>query len=257
MFGVNCLMPKQDETDGKKPFFSHLKELRDRILVCVIAAGIAFVVTYYFKEKTFAILMKPFIKVMPPKSAFIFTGVTEAFITYFKISIVGALFLSSPVILYEFWMFISPGLYEKERRYVYPFMFWGSFFFLAGISFCYFLAMPSLYKFFIGYASEFIVPMPDLKTYMTLTLKMLAVFGLMFEMPIIMYYLSKAGVVNHKMLSSKRRYAILAIFIVSAMFVSSDPATLLLTALPLWGLYEVSIFVVKLCGKKEIVYEST
>lgn len=245
------------DTGEKQPFLSHLKELRDRILVCVIAIGIVFIVTYYFKEKIFLILMEPFMKVMPIKSSFIFTGVTEAFITYFKISIISALFLVLPVILYEFWSFVSPGLYEKERRYVYPFMFWGSLCFLAGIVFCYFMIIPFLYKFFVSYSTEFIVPMPDLKSYMSLTLKMLAFFGFIFEIPLIAYYLSKAGIINYHMLSSKRRYAVLAIFIISAMMATSDVTGLIVVAVPLWGLYELSMLMVKLFGnKKEMVNES-
>ncbi len=245
-------MTVRTETGEKQPFFSHLKELRNRILVCLAAAGAAFVATYFFKEKIFSILMEPFAKVMPAKSSFIFTGVTEAFITYFKISIISALFLVFPVILYEFWSFVSPGLYEKEKRYVYPFMFWGSICFLIGISFCYFLVMPVLYKFFVGYAAEFIVPMPGLKSYMNLTLKMLVFFGLIFEIPLVAYYLAKAGILNYRMLSSKRRYAVLAIFVISAVFTTSDAVGLIITALPLWGIYEISILLAKLFGKKEL-----
>jgi sec-independent protein translocase protein TatC len=250
------LMSRPINTDDKQPFLSHLKELRDRILICLVAVGIAFVLTYYYKEKIFLFLMEPFLKVMPSKSSFIFTGITEAFVTYFKISIVSSLFLVLPVILYEFWSFISPGLYEKEKRYVYPFMFWGSLCFLSGIAFCYFVIMPVLYKFFISYSTEFIVPLPDMKSYMNLTLKMLALFGLLFEIPLVVYYLSKAGIVNYRVLVSKRRYAILAIFIVSAIIVTSDAMGLIMVALPLWGLYEVSILIVKFFGKKEILNES-
>jgi len=255
-FWNQILMAEHIDVDEKQPFLSHLKELRDRILVCVIAVGIAFVFTYYFKEKIFALLMEPFIKVMPLKSAFIFTGITEAFVTYFKISVVSALFLTLPVLLYEFWGFVSPGLYEKEKRYVFPFIFWGSLCFLAGILFCYLAIIPFLYKFFVSYSAEFIIPMPDLKSYMNLTLKMLTIFGLIFELPLIAYYLTKAGIINYKMLSSKRRYVVLAIFIVSAMIVTTDAAGLILVAFPLWGLYEVSIFIAKFFGKKEILNES-
>jgi sec-independent protein translocase protein TatC len=254
--GSQSFMTGRINTDEKQRFFSHLKELRDRILICVIAVGIAFVVTYYFKEKIFLFLMEPFIKVMPLKSSFIFTGLTEAFVTYFKISIVSSLFLVLPVILYEFWSFVSPGLYEKEKRYVYPFMFWGSLCFLAGMAFCYFVIMPVLYKFFVSYSTEFIIPLPDLKSYMNLTLKMLALFGLLFEIPLVAYYLAKAGIINYKVLASKRRYAILAIFIVSAIIATSDAAGLIMVAVPLWGLYEISIIIVKLFGKKEILNES-
>lgn len=248
-------MVQQSSVDDKQPFLSHLKELRDRILVCIIAIGIAFILTYYFKEKIFAFLMEPFIRVMPEKSSFIFTGVTEAFITYFKISVVAALFVVAPVILYEFWMFVSPGLYEKERRYIYPFIFLGSLCFVCGALFCYYLVMPYIYRFFVSYAAEFIIPMPDLKSYMSLTLKMLIMFGLFFELPLVAFYLAKAGIIHYRMLSSKRRYAILAIVIVSAIITPPDVSSQLLIAIPLWGLYELSVVIVRVFGKKGRVDE--
>ncbi|OPY75326.1 MAG: Sec-independent protein translocase protein TatC [Syntrophorhabdus sp. PtaU1.Bin058] len=248
-------MVQQSSVDDKQPFLSHLKELRDRILVCIVATGIAFILTYYFKEKIFAFLMEPFVKVMPEKSSFIFTGVTEAFITYFKISFVAALFVSAPVILYEFWMFVSPGLYEKEKRYVYPFIVLGSVCFICGALFCYYIVMPLVYRFFVSYAAEFIIPMPDLKSYMGLTLKMLIMFGLLFQLPLVAFYLAKAGIIHHRMLSSKRRYAILAIVIVSAVITPPDVSSQLLIAIPLWGLYELSIVIVRVFGKKERVNE--
>jgi sec-independent protein translocase protein TatC len=241
----------------KAPFFSHLKELRDRILVCVVAVAIAFIFTYYFKERIFDFLMQPFIQVMPAKSAFIFTAVTEAFITYFKISIVMALFAAAPVILYEFWMFVAPGLYEKEKRYVYPFMIFGSICFICGAAFCYFVVMPYMYKFFVSFAAEFIIPMPDLKSYMNLTLKLLIIFGFIFELPLIAFYLSKAGIINTKMLSSKRRYAILGMFILSAFITPPDVTSQLLMVIPMVGLYEISILITRVFKKKEILNEGT
>jgi sec-independent protein translocase protein TatC len=243
-------------TEDKLPFTSHLKELRDRLLVCIIALAIAFIFTYYFKEKIFLILMQPFVKVMPAKSSFIFTGITEAFITYFKISLVMALFVGAPVILYEFWMFVAPGLYEKEKKLVYPFIIFGSFCFLLGAVFCYFVVMPVSYRFFVSYAAEFIIPMPDLKNYMNLTLKLLIIFGLVFELPLVAFFLTKARIINAKMLSSKRRYAILCIFILSAIITPPDLASQLLMVIPLWGLYEVSILISRVFGvKKEKEHE--
>jgi sec-independent protein translocase protein TatC len=242
-------------TEEKQPFLSHLKELRDRILICIYALAIAFIFTYYFKERIFDFLMQPFIRVMPAKSAFIFTGITEAFITYFKISIVTATFIAAPVILYEFWMFVAPGLHEKEKRYVFPFILFGSIFFLCGALFCYYFVMPYIYKFFVSYAAEFIIPMPALKSYMSLTLKMLIMFGVIFELPLVAFYLSKAGIINFKMLSTKRRYAILGIFILSAIITPPDVASQLLMAIPLWGLYEISILIARIFGKKEIIDE--
>ena len=243
-------------TDEKQPFFSHLKELRDRLVVCIIAVAIAFILTYYFKERLFHFLMQPFVRVMPAQSSFIFTGITEAFITYFKISIVAALFVAAPVILYEFWMFVAPGLYENEKKYVYPFIISGSLCFILGALFCYFIVMPNIYHFFVSYAQDFVIPMPDLKSYMSLTLKLLIIFGLIFELPLVAFYLSRAGIINARMLAKRRRYAILSVFIISAIITPPDVVSMILVALPLWGLFELGILIAKVFGKKEAPHET-
>jgi sec-independent protein translocase protein TatC len=244
-------MIKQAQPDEKQPFVAHLQELRQRIMICLITVGVAFLLTYYFREKVNVFLLLPFKKVMPAGSSFIFIGVTEAFITYFKIWIITAAAVSSPVIVYQVWMFISPGLYEKEKRYVYPLIVWGSLLFGGGVMFCYYVVMPKLYNFFVGFGSDMVVPMPDIKEYVSLTLKLLVIFGFLFELPLLAYFLAKAGIVNHRSMAKKRRYAILAAFIVSAVITPPDVISQVLLALPLWGLYEVSIIIARFFGKKK------
>lgn len=239
------------ETDEKKPFLSHLEELRSRLIVSLIGVGIAFLFTYNFKEKIFEFLMRPYIKIMPEQSHFIFTYVTEAFITYLKVSFVAAIFLASPLILYEIWMFVAPGLYEHEKRFVYPFIIFGSILFLIGALFSYYVVIPFVYRFFVSFAAEFIVPMPDLKGYMGLTLKFLILFGFVFELPLLAYYLGRAGVVRYETLRKKRRVAILGIFIVSALLTPPDVMSQILLALPLMGLFEISLQVIRLSQKKK------
>ncbi len=239
--------------DEKKPFTAHLKELRDRLVVSLAGLGVAFIITYSFKEKIFHFLMLPFIKVMPAGSSFIFTSITEAFITYFKVSLVAALFLAAPVILYEIWMFVAPGLYEKEKKYIVPFIIFGSFFFIGGALFCYYVTMPVVYHFFVSYAGTMIIPMPSLKEYMSLTLKMLIIFGLVFQMPLIAYYLAKAGIINYKGLAKKRRYAILGIVVLSAIITPTEVSSQLLMALPMYGLFELSVMIARVFGRKESV----
>ncbi|MEM3427773.1 MAG: twin-arginine translocase subunit TatC [Nitrososphaerales archaeon] len=239
------------ETDEKKPFLSHLEELRSRLIVSLIGVGIAFLFTYNFKEKIFEFLMRPYIKIMPEQSHFIFTYVTEAFITYFKVSFVAAIFLASPLILYEIWMFVAPGLYEHEKRFVYPFIIFGSILFLIGALFSYYVVIPIVYRFFVSFAAEFIVPMPDLKAYVGLTLKFLILFGFVFELPLLAYYLGRAGVVRYETLRKKRRVAILGIFIVSALLTPPDVMSQILLALPLMGLFEISLQVIRLSQKKK------
>ena len=239
--------------DEKKPFIAHLKELRDRLVVSLAGLAVAFIVTYSFKEKIFHFLMQPFIKVMPAGSSFIFTSITEAFITYFKVSLVAALFLAAPVILYEVWMFMAPGLYEKEKRYIAPFIIFGSFFFVGGALFCYYVTMPVVYHFFVSYAGTMIIPMPSLKEYMSLTLKMLIIFGLIFQMPLIAFYLAKAGIINYRGLAKKRRYAILGIAVLSAIITPPEVSSQLLMALPMYGLFELSVVIARVFGKKESI----
>lgn len=248
-------MAKKIQPDEKQPFVSHLQELRQRLLVCILAVCFAFALTYLFKERVNMFLLEPFRKVMPAGSSFIFTAVTEAFLTYFKIWIITAITISSPVIIYEIWMFVAPGLYEKEKRYVYPLIFMGSFFFAAGVIFCYYVVMPYLYRFFVSYASEFIIPMPDLKSYVSLTLKLLVIFGFLFELPLVAFYMAKAGIINHRFLAKKRRYAVLTAFILSAIITPPDIVSQIIVALPLWGLYELSIIIARFFGKKEKAHE--
>ena len=239
--------------DEKQPFIAHLKELRDRLVVSLAGLAVAFIVAYSFKEKIFHFLMQPFIKVMPAGSSFIFTSITEAFITYFKVSLVAALFLAAPVILYEVWMFVAPGLYEKEKKYIAPFIIFGSFFFIGGALFCYYVTMPVVYHFFVSYAGTMIIPMPSLKEYMSLTLKMLVIFGLIFQMPLVAYYLAKAGIINYRGLAKKRRYAILGIAVLSAIITPPEVSSQLLMALPMYGLFELSVVIARVFGKKESI----
>jgi sec-independent protein translocase protein TatC len=237
--------------DEKQPFQFHLKELRDRLLVSVIAVAAAFVVSYYFKEKVFHYLALPFFKVMPAQSSFIFTSITDAFIAYFKVALVSALFAASPVILYEAWMFVAPGLYDNERRYVVPFILFGSLFFIGGALFCYFVILPYTYAFFVSYGGEQILPMPAIGDYISLTLKLLLAFGLIFQMPVMAYYLARAGIISFKTLSKKRRYAVVIIVIMSAVIAPSEISSLLVLAIPMYGLYEMSVLIARMFGKKE------
>ncbi len=239
-------------TDEKQPFFSHLKELRDRLVVSIIAIAVAFIITYYFKERLFDFLMQPFIRVMPAQSSFIFTGITEAFLTYFKNIGCCCLFLAAPVILYEFWMFVAPGLYENEKKYVYPFIFFGSLCFIFGALFCYFVVMPNIYRFFVSYAQDFVIPMPDLKNYMGLTLKLLIIFGLIFELPLVAFYLSRAGIINAKMLAKRGDMQSLP-FSLSAPLLLPDVVSMILIALPLWGSTSWASLLQRYLGKRRLL----
>lgn len=238
--------------EEKVPFTEHLEELRRRLLISVVAVAVGFLVCYFFSKQLFEILMKPLIVSLPPKSTLIFTSLPEAFFTYLKVSLLAGIFLSSPLVLYEMWAFISPGLYKHEKRYVIPFVFFSSIFFVGGALFGYFVVFPFGFKFFLGFATEYIRPMPTIKEYFGFCAKLLFAFGVIFELPLFVLFLSRIGIVNDKMLRKQRKYAILLVFVVSAILTPPDVMTQLMMAGPLLALYEISIWVAKIFGRKRV-----
>ncbi len=237
--------------EDKMPFTSHLEELRDRLIKIMVAAFIGFIVSYAFKEWLFKIITKPLAGVLPPNSFMIYTGMPEAFFIYMKIAFFASLFLTSPYILYQIWKFISPGLYPGEKKYVLPFVLSSTFLFTGGVLFGYFLVLPPAFAFFVSFSTDFLKPMFSFKEYLSLTLKFLLGFGVSFELPVFIFFMTKIGIVNPRMLAKQRRYAILLIFIAAAVLTPSpDAITQILMALPLMVLYEIGIVVSKLAVKK-------
>lgn len=242
-------------SNEKMPFTSHLEELRSRLIRIFAVIGILFIVCYFFKEKLFNVLTIPLAVSMPDNSTMIFTSLPEAFFTYLKVSFFAAIFLSSPYILYQIWKFISPGLYESEKKYVFPFVFFSTIFFVGGSLFAYFVVFPFGFKFFLAFGTEFIRPMLSIREYLSFSFKLLLAFGIIFELPILMFFLSRVGLVNSRTLITKRKYAILLVFVVAALFTPPDVVTQVLMALPLMLLYEASVWVVKMGEKKAISEE--
>lgn len=237
--------------EEKSPFTSHLDELRKRIIICIVAVAVGFFGSYFFAEQIFDILIKPLQAELPPDSMFIFTGLPEAFFVYLKLSLFGGILLASPVLLWEVWCFVAPGLYDQEKKYVYPFVIFSTLLFATGVSFGYFVVFPIAFKFFMGYSSEIIKPLPSIKEYLNFSCKLLFAFGVVFELPLFTLFLAKIGLVNEKMLRSKRKFAILGIFAVAAILTPPDVVSQILMAIPLLVLYEISILVAKYFGRKE------
>ncbi|MDD2389768.1 MAG: twin-arginine translocase subunit TatC [Desulfobacterales bacterium] len=234
----------------KLPFTSHLDELRHRLIVSFIAVGVGFALSYGFKEKLFEILTHPLVSVMKTGDTLIFTGLPEAFFTYLKVSFLSGLMLAAPVILYQFWMFIAPGLYKKERSVLYPIVILSSFFFIGGALFGYFIVFPFGFEFFLSFSTEFIKPMPSMKEYLSFSSKLLIAFGVVFEMPLVITFLARLGLVSVDFLKKQRKYAILLFFIGAALLTPPDVVTQILMALPLMLLYEISIIGAKIFSKK-------
>ena len=241
------------DDDKKIPFSGHLEELRRRLIVCFIAVGIGFVLSYGFKEKLFQILTRPLIGVMKTGDKLIFTGLPEAFFTYLKVAFLSGIILATPIIFYQFWMFVAPGLYDKEKRLMLPIVFLSTLFFLGGSFFGYFIVFPYGFKFFLGFASEIIRPLPSMREYLSFASKLLLAFGVVFELPLIITFLAKLGIVSVSFLKKNRKYAILLFFVGAAILTPPDVVTQIMMALPLMVLYEISIVGARIFGKKPSV----
>ncbi len=232
--------------EERQPIIDHLEELRWRLVKCAVAIGIGFVLTYAFAQDIFNFLVEPYMAVKPDDSRLIFTSLPEAFITYLKIAFFSGLVLALPVVFYQLWKFVMPGLYEHERKYVIPFVIVTTLFFVGGASFAFYVVFPFAFKFFLDIAGESATAMLTLKEYLNLVIRLLLAFGITFELPVIMYFLAKMGVVNHRMLASQRKYAVVVVVILAAFLTPPDVISQILLAIPLLGLYEVSIWVTRL-----------
>ncbi len=238
---------------NKSPFTEHLGELRDRLVRSFIAVTIGFVAAYSFKEKLFEILNAPLVTAMGEtgNAKMIFTGLPEAFFTYLKVSLLAGIILSTPVLFYEFWMFVSPGLYRTEKKYILPIVVLSVFFFLVGSSFGYFVVFPYGFKFFLGFATDTIYAMPSMKEYLAFSSKMLLAFGFVFELPLVLTFMARMGLVTVPFLKKNRKYAVLIFFVGAAIITPPDVVTQIMMALPLMVLYEISIIGARIFGKKK------
>ena len=239
------------DEEEKIPFTDHLEELRERIIKSFIAVAVGFAVCYGFKEKLFELITRPLIAVMEKGDQLIFTGLPEAFFTYLKVAFLAGLILAGPVIIYQFWMFVAPGLYKKERRVMIPIVVLSTFFFLGGALFGYFIVFPWGFQFFLSFASDSIKALPSMKEYLSFATKLLLAFGLVFELPIVITFLARLGLVTVPFLRANRKYAVLIFFVGAAMITPPDVVTQIMMAFPLMLLYEISIWGAIVFGQKE------
>ena len=240
------------DQEERSPFTEHLGELRDRLVRAFIAVGVGFIAAYFFKEQLFDILTAPLVTAMAKSgnAKLIFTGLPEAFFTYLKVALLAGIILATPVLFYEFWMFVSPGLYREEKKYILPIIILSLIFFIAGASFGYFIVFPYGFQFFLGFTTETIQAMPSMKEYLSFASKMLLAFGFVFELPLVLTFLSRMGLVTPDFLKKNRKYALLLFFVGAAMITPPDVVTQIMMAMPLILLYEIGILGAKLFGKK-------
>ncbi|MBI9089464.1 MAG: twin-arginine translocase subunit TatC [Desulfobacterium sp.] len=238
------------QEEERTPLTEHLTELRDRLVRAFIAVGVGFVIAYCFKERLFEFLTAPLVTALGAGNKMIFTGLPEAFFTYLKVSLLTGLVLATPVLFYEFWMFVSPGLYRSEKKFMIPVVMLSVVFFMLGSSFGYFVVFPYGFQFFLGFSTDTIQAMPSMKEYLGFSSKMLLAFGFVFELPLVITFMARMGLVSVAFLKKNRKYAVLIFFTGSALITPPDVVTQIMMAIPLMILYEISIVGARVFQKK-------
>ncbi len=227
-------------------FLEHLEELRRRIIYSLIAVGVAFFFCWGYAERIYEVMQRPIMQALPRNGLsekLVYLNPTEPFNLYLKIGFMAALFVASPFVLYQVWMFISPGLYRNEKRYILPFMFSTVALFLSGGYFGYKLVYPQALEFLISYGKQF-QPMITIGEYTDLFLTIIIGMGVIFEMPILVFFLALMGIVNAGWMWRNLRYAILGIFIIAAILTpTTDILNMCIFAAPMVALYVLSIAV--------------
>ena len=245
------MIRKNKKNADEMNILEHIEELRIRLLWIIggIAVGIA--ATYSYSEQIINLAIAPLKQSLPHGSKIIFTGVTEAFWVRLEAALVAGIIISIPFTFYQIWLFVKPGLKESEKKFALPFVFFFSLFFVSGVLFAYKIVLPIGFKFLLRYGGAELSAMPSIKQYMSLFLRMLTAFGLIFELPIISLILSRMGIINAKDLLKRFDYALLLIFITAAVLTPPDVFTQFLMAGPLVFLYIISIGIAYIFSTKK------
>jgi sec-independent protein translocase protein TatC len=239
------------KNSNEMPFFEHLGELRKRIILSSIFVLIFFLISWNFVKDMYEWLSVPIIKYLPEGEKLAFTALTEPFMMYIKIAFIGSLFFSSPFIFHQLWLFISPALYKKEKRYMFPFVFFTTFFFLLGGAFGYYFIFPWACRFFLEVGENFRAII-TINEYFSLAFRILIGISLIFELPVLVFLLTKLGLITAKFLLKYFKYAIVLIFIISAVITPTpDIITQSLFAVPMIGLYLLSVLIAKIFAPKK------
>jgi sec-independent protein translocase protein TatC len=235
-------MSEPDSTDQPLPLVAHLTELRDRLLRALLAVLVVFICLFPFANKIYAFVSEPLRALLPAGTSMIATEVASPFLTPFKLTLVAAIFLAIPYVLYQAWSFIAPGMYRHEKRLAIPLLVSSILLFYAGAAFAYFVVFPLIFAFFTSVGPEGVAIMTDINSYLDFVLKLFFAFGLAFEIPIAAVLLIWSGITTADALARKRPYIIVGCFVMGMLLTPPDIISQSLLALPMWLLFELGVY---------------
>jgi len=235
-------MSEPESTDQPLPLVAHLTELRDKLLRSVLAVLVMFLCLFPFANEIYSFVSEPLRTLLPEGATMIATEVASPFLTPFKLTLMAAVFLAIPYVLYQVWSFIAPGMYKHEKRLAIPLLMSSVLLFYAGACFAYFVVFPLIFAFFTSVAPEGITMMTDINSYLDFVLKLFFAFGLAFEIPIAAVLMIWSGITTPEALAKKRPYIIVGCFIFGMLLTPPDIISQALLAVPMWILFEIGVF---------------
>lgn len=238
--------------EGNDNLIAHLTELRKTFLRILLIVFVGFLACWTFSSTIFNIVRAPILPYLP-EGGLVFTAPMDKFLAHVKVSLIASVIITCPLWMYQIWLFVAPGLYANEKKMATGFLFSGTFLFLTGVSFVYFIVYPMAFNFLMAFGGETDKPMITISSYLSFFTTTTLVFGLAFEMPLIITILGMMGLVSADFLIAKRRYAIVMLAFLSAVFTPPDVISMFLMMVPMLLLYEISIFMVKIFGQKNPV----
>lgn len=251
-------MSKQQEPEslGELTIIGHLVELRNRILRCVVALLVVFLALVYFANDIYAFVSAPLVSVLPESTSMIAIDPTAPFFAPFKLTFYVSLFICAPYVLYQLWAFIAPGLYRSEKEVAIPLFISSVLLFYAGIAFAYYVLFGLVFSFFVSVAPEGIAVAPDISSYLSFVMKIFFAFGFAFEIPVAVFLLIWAGILEPESLQNKRPYVIVGCFVVGMMLTPPDPFTQSMLAIPMWMLFELGLYFGKVFLRRKAAREA-
>ena len=234
--------PQPEADDNAQPLVAHLTELRDRLLRSVLAIAICFLCLFYFANDIYAFVSEPLRTLLPAGTSMIATDVASPFLTPFKLTLVASVIIAMPVILFQIWSFIAPGLYQHEKRIAIPLLASSIVLFYTGLAFAYYVVFPLVFGFFSSVGPEGVAYTPDIARFLDMVLKLFFAFGIAFEIPIATALVIWAGLTTPTALAEKRPYIIVACFVFGMLLTPPDIISQALLAIPMWLLFELGLF---------------